>query len=388
MPGPKKIVRTPFAHLTVSIDGGTPETYASLRRGADLNAVLANIERVQNWKSKLGSQLPYMSSFFVVMRSTFREIPLYLEHVRRLGIAEVTLEILQINNNNTAREPDLVNDEEIATDEEVAELHGLLRHTLECERVNFRMIRFSGVTALFERYGLDAAFLEERANGLYPDSDQLAPRDGSTGFDLCPNPWTTLFITEYGDVHICFLAEPIGNLYETPLAALWNCPRALTMRRRMLQGRYADSGCTISHCSWREGMASSEPEPLGAAELATELRDLSVGRSAPFKLNDADELPDGLGAVRRMLNSANRRVAELESVCNAGFEGEVLWLQKEYDGLLQAGERHIGHLETKREKAISDFHVIEGEFARYRSSPLVRMAHKVSGILKREAKRE
>ena len=69
------IVRTPFRNVTVSIDGGTPETYARLRRGADLGQVLANVRRIQHWKRKLASELPYLDSFFVVMRSNFREIP-------------------------------------------------------------------------------------------------------------------------------------------------------------------------------------------------------------------------------------------------------------------------------------------------------------------------
>ena len=381
----EKIVRTPLAHLTVSIDGGTTETYNRIRRGADLNSVLANIERVQKWKRKLGSALPYLSSFFVVMRSNFREIPMYLEHLRKLEIREVTLETIRVSNENIARDPDLMTDEEIVDPAEVAELHGLLRHTLECERQAFRAIRFSGMTSLFERHGLDAGFLEEKAQGLYPDSDQLKPLDGSTGFELCPNPWTTLFITENGDVRICFLSEPIGNLYETPVAALWNCPQALTKRRRMMQGRYAASGCSVSHCGWREGMVTTEPERHNIPELEAELKQLTVSRRGLVNITAVENGPDGLGAVRRLIHSANRRIAELESVCGAGLDGEVARLKEAYDGLLIAGQRQIDHLETKSEKAIGDFRRIEAEFARYRSNPLVRAAHKVTTMRENSA---
>ena len=370
----ERIVRTPFAHLTVSIDGATPETYARMRGGADLDKVLANIERVQNWKRKLGRDLPFLSSFFVIMRSTFREIPLYLQRMRELEIGELTLETLQVSKDNIAREPELMNDEEIARPEEVAELHALLRHTLAAERANFRMIRFSGVTALFERHGLDSGFLEENAHGLYPDSDQLAPLDGSTGFELCPNPWTTLFIAEYGDVHTCFLAEPIGNLYETPLAALWNCSQALTKRRRMMQGRYTESGCSISHCEWRDGQPGALPESRDTAGLEAEVRALTSGRPQRF----VSEVPEGLGAVRLMLRSANSRIAELESVCDAGLAGEIARLKEAYDGLLEKGQRHIDHLEEKSALAIANYVRLEREFENYRRSPLVRAAHRVS----------
>ncbi len=367
----EKIVRTPFTHLAVSIDGGTSETYNRLRRGADLHAVLANIERVQNWKSKLGSNLPYLSSFFVVMRSNFREIPLYLEHLRGLNIRDVTLETIRASKDNLARDPELMTREEIVNPGEIAELHRLLRHTLESERANFRMIRFSGMTALFERHGLDAGFLEESACGLYPDSDQLKPNDGSAGFELCPNPWTTLFITENGDVRICFLSEVIGNLYETPLAALWNCPQALTMRRRMMQGRYADSGCSVSHCGWREGKASTGS---GVSGFDAELRQLTGSRREPVCHNGMGSETEGIGAVRRLLSSANGRIAELESISAAG-------VHEECNRLLDAGQRHIDHLEIKIEAAMAEFRHIESEFAQYRGSPLVRAAHRASAFL-------
>ena len=213
------IVRAPFRNLTVSIDGGTPETYARLRRGADLGQVLENVRRIQRWKARLGSEMPYLDSFFVVMRSNFREIPRYVSLMAEHGFTEIGLQTVSINGENTSREPALVRNELIADGDEVRELHSLMRHLMPRERPRFHMIRTSGLTSLFEQHGLDSEFLEERTEGLYPDSTDLPP---SGGISLCPNPWTTLFVVENGNVHLCFLSEPIGNLYEAPLAAIWN----------------------------------------------------------------------------------------------------------------------------------------------------------------------
>jgi MoaA/NifB/PqqE/SkfB family radical SAM enzyme len=224
----ERIVRLPFSNLTVSVDGATPGTFARLRGGGQLDAVLANLRRIQRWKEKLGSELPYLDSFFVVMRSNFREIPQYLQLMREHGIGDVGFQTLEINRENALRTPDLERDEAIADPAEAAELLKVLREALLRERPHFRMIRASGLRSLFEQHGLDPAFLREETAGLYPDSDGLAggPADESVAvpFDLCPNPWTTLFVVENGDVHLCFLSEAIGNLYEAPLASLWNCP--------------------------------------------------------------------------------------------------------------------------------------------------------------------
>src|SRR4051794_30321836 len=116
----ERLVRTPFADVTVSVDGGTRDTYNRLRRGADLDRVLANIDRVQRWKARLGSERPYLNSFFVVMRSNFREIPQYLELMHRHGMIEVALQTMEVNSQNTSRHPNLQADESLTDRAEVA----------------------------------------------------------------------------------------------------------------------------------------------------------------------------------------------------------------------------------------------------------------------------
>jgi MoaA/NifB/PqqE/SkfB family radical SAM enzyme len=323
----ERIVRLPFSNLTVSIDGATPATFARLRRGSDLDAVLGNLRRIQRWKEKLGSELPHLDSFFVVMRSNFREIPQYLQLMREHGIGDVSFQTLEINRENTLRTPDIERDEAIADPTEAAELHRVLQDAWTRERPHFRMIRASGLRSLLERHGLDAAFLTEETTGLYPDSDGLASspagESGPAPFDLCPNPWTTLFVVENGDVRLCFLSEPIGNLYAAPLAGLWNCPQALANRSQMIAGRYLASGCSARCCSWREG---SKPAASSAdtRELLLEVEHLK-DKMMERKPAAVDEwLPDGLGAVRRMLAARDQRIAELEAQLHDGLRTRPL----------------------------------------------------------------
>lgn len=377
----ERMVRTPFSNITVSIDGGTRTTYNRLRKGADLDTVLVNIGRIQRWKAKLHSDKPYLDSFFVIMRSNFREIPQYLELMQQHGMMDVALQTMELSPENTARIPTLEADESIADRREVEELHAILRNVLPRFRKSFRMIRLSGLQTLFEIHGLSAAFLEEGEKSLYPDSDGLS--EGA--FELCPNPWTTLFLVENGDAHLCFISQPIGNLYSESLSALWNSPNAIAKRRDMISGRYVASGCSQQYCGWREGK-SSPPERVHPKRQ--EWRDLvRIQSDAPFEI----EAPGSLALVRRLVAEERRKRSELdaqkrslESLLESGqkhidrLAAEV----RRNESIIDAGQEHIDHLEAKMEKAVADFRGVEAEFREYRSPWLVRAAHKASTILR------
>ncbi len=524
----ERIVRLPFSNLTVSIDGGTPATYARLRRGADLDKVLANVQRIQSWKRKLGSALPHLDSFFVVMRSNFREIPQYLELASANGFTDVSLQTMEVNNNNASREPALERDETIADGAEIRELHSIMQEVLPRQRRRFRMIRTSGMTSLFAAQGLDTSFLREESEGLYPDSDDLAeeayldgsgdtavtalrpnaaaaepgpseepaatalrpnaaavepavaaadrpngapaglavatalrpngaavepgpseepvaialrpngdtapkaaPPEEDPAAALCPNPWTTLFVAENGDVLVCFLSEPIGNLYETPINRLWNSPQTMAKRSDMVAGRYLESGCSTRWCSWREGKKAPAPRPEKLVELRAETAIFADRAARARALVPASETPSAIAPVRRMVASRDRRIKELEvmldQLCDtnaaiqekaqehighleAKAEAAVAELEKttaireqtqkhiahleakaeavvaeleKTTAIREQTQKHIAHLEAKTEAAIEEFRKQEQDFAHYRELPLIRVADALSGFLSR-----
>jgi MoaA/NifB/PqqE/SkfB family radical SAM enzyme len=306
------MVRLPFASLTVSIDGATPATFARLRRGAELTGVLANVERLRRWKRKLNSNRPELDSFFVVMRSNFREIPAYLELMHQHGFEEVALQTLEVNHANSKREPLLEEDERITGRRDIADLYELVGAALPRARRCFRKVRVSGLKVLFEKHGYDTAFLRELEYGLYPETEGLEDPSGDGSFELCPNPWTTLFVSENGNVHLCFLSEPVGNLCEAPLVEIWNSPRAVAKRLRMSRGAYLASGCSPGWCEHREGMI---PAPANPPLKRTLLQDLSP--AVPYPAIDTDPALAGLGAVRRMVAENGRRLFEGEAVVRA-----------------------------------------------------------------------
>ncbi len=373
----ERMVRLPFRNVAVSIDGGTPATYARLRRGADLGEVLANMRRIQRWKEKLGSEFPYLSSFFVVMRSNFREIPRYLELMRDYGVPDIALQTIETNDKNTSREPSLVHDEVIAEGCEIRELYSLLRQALTTERPRFRKIRTSGFTSLFESQNLDGSFLREAIDGLYPNSEDLVPEQTADD-SLCPNPWTTLFVAENGDVHLCFLSEPVGNLYETPLASIWNCPKALAKRSDMISGRYLRSGCSARWCSWREGKRA----PGTSAEihgLREEMRQLADRAQRMQPLVQIGEAPIAIAAVRRKLADRDRRIHELESMFVQLCENNGI-IHEKGQNYIDALERDLAIAQATHQRSMADYQRLECEYQRLRRMPVMRVAHALSSV--------
>jgi MoaA/NifB/PqqE/SkfB family radical SAM enzyme len=378
----ERIVRTPFRNLTVSIDGGTAATYARLRRGACLEEVLANVERIQRWKRVLASEMPYLDSFFVVMRSNFRELPEYFEQMAASGIAEISLQTPEINAENSSREPTLVRDEVISETAEVLQLYTLLRRLLPAARRHFRAVRTSGFTTLFSENGLDARFLMEESDGLYPDSAGMVSEAPAAEdrISLCPNPWTTLFVAENGDVHLCFLSEPVGNLYQTPLVAIWNSPAALAKRSRMISGQYVASGCSPRWCQWRDGKKATLP---ASAEIEGGMQHMQhlAGRAGDMvPLVTIDEKPSGIASVRRQLAARERSLREMhtivEEVCKTNQDVHENGRRHiaQLEGRESEARAHIAHLEAKAAKAVADYEALEAEFRQFRSWRIIRLA--------------
>jgi len=259
----------------------------------------------------------------------------------------------------------------------------------------FRAVRTSGFTSLFREHGLDASFLREHSDGLYPDSEGLTATSSSDGpptapaedrISLCPNPWTTLFVAENGDVHLCFLAEPIGNLYQAPLISIWNSPAALAKRSRVISGRYVASGCSPRWCSWRDGKRANVAASAEIQSGIAEMRQLASRAAAVPPSIQTDEYPSGLPAVRRQVSAWKRSVHELQAIVERLCETNERIQEKgqRYISRLEAKESaadaHIAHLEAKAGKAVADYEALAREWQRFRSWRIIRLALTVARI--------
>jgi MoaA/NifB/PqqE/SkfB family radical SAM enzyme len=384
----ERIVQTPFQSVTVSFDGGTQSTFEKLRRGARFSKVIENVTRLQELKRSIGSSLPTLDAFFVLMRSNYREILPFLVLMKNLGIYEVAFQTMLTDARNLTREPGLVN-EVIKDPEEVRELYSIVRQTMTEERPHFRRISWSGLHSLFEHHGLDPAFLDEEHSSLYPDKPSkrqsepsgkverpLPTADNATvskyrancsereksipipalpevhwetdgKIQLCPNPWSMMFVVENGDVLLCFLSEPVGNLYESPLVKIWNSPRAIAKRSEMIQGRYLSSGCSQLWCDWRDGKNCATPSSESRKELLDVFKQVRDRVAVPQSELFPPALPGRLGAVRRLLEGRERRIVELEAQ-NAKNAARAERLAKEIKGKKAIIEHLRGHRQRRK----------------------------------------
>jgi hypothetical protein len=156
-----------------------------------------------------------------------------------------------------------------------------------------------------------------------------------------------MFVVENGDVLLCFLSEPIGNLYESPLVKIWNSPRAIAKRSEMIQGRYLSSGCSQLWCDWRDGKNCATPSSESRKELLDVFKQVRDRVAVPQSELFPPALPGRLGAVRRLLEGRERRIVELEAQ-NAKNAARAERLAKEIKGKKAIIEHLRGHRQRRK----------------------------------------
>ncbi|MFO0982666.1 MAG: radical SAM protein [Planctomycetota bacterium] len=80
-----RIIASYLHSLTISVDGGTPETYAALRPGGKLEQTIDNVRHMIAAKRRAGTSHPYLNFMVVVSQRNVREIPLILDLARELS---------------------------------------------------------------------------------------------------------------------------------------------------------------------------------------------------------------------------------------------------------------------------------------------------------------
>ena len=355
-----RVVDIPFQSMTFSFDAGTKATFEKMRRGANYKTVVDNVRRIQSIKKTKKSWYPVLDSFYVIMRSNYQEIPQFLELMLELEIHEASFQTLLVDERNLQREPELLT-EQLVKLNEITDLHEILTQALNKYKDQFDSLSFSGLKNLFDNAGLSSDFLNEASSSLFPVQARTRyARKGVTKpntphYELpsppshftqshtnkqCPNAWTTMFITENGDVSLCFLSEPVANLYETPLAEIWNCPPAISKRTRMLVGKYTKSGCSKLWCEWRDGETTNALEDNSWHELL-EYSQLLIKQLQHVAIKEDPEFDKNLGAVRRLIYMKNSRIKELEANLS------LLWEDNEH--LHKNGQTYIHKLEKRND---------------------------------------
>ena len=199
--GPERIgalLETPPTSLTVSIDGSTPETHASIRGGADLAAVIDAVRVLVGGREKRGSRFPLVSFSMTLQRSNLNELPGVLGMAADVGAVSVGI-------------VPLVPYEGL----------GMAGQALKMGSPEVEMV-LEEARAKASRLGID---LVEPA---------LSAADG-----MCPYLWSWIYIDPQGRVNPCpywNTEEPLGDLTRQSFAEIWAGDPYRSLRERVRRG--------------------------------------------------------------------------------------------------------------------------------------------------------
>ncbi len=204
-----RIVKAGVTSITISMDGATPETYESIRRGARYERVLKNITNLNESKKRADTGCPSLAIEFVAMRRNIHELPDLVKKAAELGAVSLIIAELV--------EYDLTRGESLAHDELLA-----------------RWIEKAEAEA--QKTGIILQ-LPPHVPGRKNQENSCAPKDNLPP-TKCRDPWELTFIKLTGKVSPCCSARRFscGDLNEQNLEDIWHGENYRALRRAMLAG--------------------------------------------------------------------------------------------------------------------------------------------------------
>ena len=207
-PRATRLIASGLDELRVSMDAATPATYHKLRGVDQFDRVVANVARLVEMQRAAGSHRPRVSLWFTASVANVDELPAFVELAGRVGVAEVHVQRLVFNELGLATRGN--------------SLHGVLREREE------RLVEDAHAVAAAAGITLSASGLTTPLESLRGTETTARPWAG------CERPWTLTYITANGNVLPCCIspwvvsdypALVLGNVFEQPIAEIWNGTR-------------------------------------------------------------------------------------------------------------------------------------------------------------------
>ena len=191
----ESVLRAGPSFMIVSVDSVDPETFAQIRPGADINALLANIRELLRTRRRLGLDAPHIGIMSVAMKHSLGGLPAVVEAAADLGVDGLTIKGV-----NTRPNPEVGGggiDDALAKIREAGERHPDLALTIAVENARDRL--------------------------------------------SCRWPWTSAYVTVEGELTPCCNCPDarhvsFGNVHERSFSALWNGRAYRAFRRELRDG--------------------------------------------------------------------------------------------------------------------------------------------------------
>ena len=231
-----ELIESGLDELRVSLDGATGETYRRARGVPALPKVVKHLREMVETRDRLGSATPRVSVWFTTMRENLHELASAVRIAADCGADEFYVQPLVYAGYGLA-----VSEQSIYGELRREEIVQIAEAEAICRE--FRMsFRASGDTVAIET-------LEG------PGAQRTVVNAVERPWMACHRPWYLTYITAHGDVlPCCFIpfvsasAHPVhvlGNVFDQPIADIWNGPAYQDFRTRFLSSTPYDCcvGC-------------------------------------------------------------------------------------------------------------------------------------------------
>ncbi len=213
----RALIAADLNELRVSLDGATPHTYARVRgvNERTLPKIMRNLAAFTRLQRELRAERPRLSFWFTAMRENLRELPGLVDIALEAGVREIYVQRLIYFDAGLAREEQALF--RSAQEEELA----IIRQTEQRCQEHGLDFRATGATTPIEYLSRTAEEIERRP------------------WSPCQRPRKLAYISATGNVFSCCFApfhpglastRILGNVFEQPLADIWNGPRYQAFR--------------------------------------------------------------------------------------------------------------------------------------------------------------
>lgn len=230
------LVEAGLDELRVSIDGVTPALYAKLRGIDALPRIIRNLRSFV--KRHGGRQQPRLSLWLVGMQENLHQLPDFVRLGAEIGAPEVYLQRLVYFGDGASIADDATMTPEQSLFSQLAAQQAEL--IAECEELAAQL----GVVF--------------RASGATTPHESVSVR-GEHPWQGCLRPWTLMYITANGNALPCCIAPfatpdypglLLGNVFERPLADVWNGQSYAQLRAAVLSENPAPWPCQFCGVKW------------------------------------------------------------------------------------------------------------------------------------------
>ncbi|MFZ0479000.1 MAG: radical SAM protein, partial [Terriglobales bacterium] len=240
-------VLTNFSSIQVSIDTANPQLFARIRRGANLETVLMNIERVQARAESKGIPQPEFRFDTVITDKTI----LGIEDLVRLGL---THGITDFYFANLCKGKDIEGDFNVYNAATLPKTE--LTEGLACLERAIELVKQAGCKVDCNSGLLDS--IKAKLNETIPNQEMPghSPEGMSWGAPGvqegmtrdCAEPWKYAQLCAHGEVRpCCAINYAVGDLRTEPLEEILNGPKVRQFRQNLLSGHLEGTLCM--HCS-------------------------------------------------------------------------------------------------------------------------------------------